>query len=69
MDNFDLAILSIGAITVPIYSTNNAEQAEYIINDSQSKVILAGNQEQYNACYELLQRNDYLKRLLLPRIK
>lgn len=36
---FDLAILSLGAITVPIYSTNNAEQAEYIINDSQSKII------------------------------
>ncbi|CAM3451495.1 long-chain fatty acid--CoA ligase [Elizabethkingia occulta] len=66
---FDLAILSIGAITVPIYSTNNAEQAEYIINDSQSKVILAGNQEQYNACYELLQRNDYLKTIVVAKNK
>ncbi|MCL1666476.1 long-chain fatty acid--CoA ligase [Elizabethkingia ursingii] len=66
---FDLAILSIGAITVPIYSTNNAEQAEYIINDSQSKVILAGNQEQYNACYELLQRNEYLKTIVVAKNK
>ena len=66
---FDLAILSIGAITVPIYSTNNVEQAEYIINDSQSKVILAGNQEQYNACYELLQRNDYLKTIVVAKNK
>ncbi|MCL1671618.1 AMP-dependent synthetase/ligase [Elizabethkingia ursingii] len=66
---FDLAILSIGAITVPIYSTNNAEQAEYIINDSQSKVILAGNQEQYNTCYELLQRNDYLKTIVVAKNK
>ncbi|OPB87694.1 AMP-dependent synthetase/ligase [Elizabethkingia occulta] len=66
---FDLAILSIGAITVPIYSTNNAEQAEYIINDSQSKVILAGNQEQYNICYELLQRNDYLKTIVVAKNK
>ncbi|PUB26720.1 long-chain acyl-CoA synthetase [Elizabethkingia sp. YR214] len=66
---FDLAILSIGAITVPIYSTNNAEQAGYIINDSQSKVILAGNQEQYNACYELLQRNEYLKTIVVAKNK
>ncbi|MEI7488542.1 MAG: AMP-binding protein, partial [Chryseobacterium sp.] len=43
---FDLAAISIGAITVPIYSTNNAEQAEYIINDSQAKIILVGDQAQ-----------------------
>ncbi|MDX8568585.1 long-chain fatty acid--CoA ligase [Elizabethkingia sp. HX XZB] len=66
---FDLAILSLGAITVPIYSTNNAEQAEYIINDSQSKIILAGNQEQYNTCYELLQRNEYLKTIVVAKNK
>lgn len=66
---FDLAILSLGAITVPIYSTNNAEQAEYIINDSQSKIILAGNQEQYNTCYELLQHNEYLKTIVVAKNK
>lgn len=69
MDNFWSAILSLGAITVPIYSTNNAEQAEYIINDSQSKIILAGNQEQYNTCYELLQRNEYLKTIVVAKNK
>ncbi|WP_345992621.1 long-chain fatty acid--CoA ligase [Chryseobacterium sp. Chry.R1] len=53
---FDLASLSIGAITVPIYSTNNAEQAEYIINDSHSKIVLVGNQAQYDACFELLNK-------------
>ncbi|WP_426278839.1 AMP-dependent synthetase/ligase [Chryseobacterium sp. S-02] len=55
---FDLAAMSIGAITVPIYSTNNAEQAEYIIKDSNSKVILVGDQAQYDACLELLQKED-----------
>jgi long-chain acyl-CoA synthetase len=53
---FDLAAMSIGAITVPIYSTNNAEQAEYIINDSGAKVVLVGNQMQYDACLELLHK-------------
>lgn len=55
---FDLAILAIGAITVPIYSTNNAEQAEYIINDSGAKVILTGNQAQYDACLEIFKGNN-----------
>ncbi|MBK1897462.1 AMP-dependent synthetase/ligase [Chryseobacterium paridis] len=53
---FDLASLSIGAITVPIYSTNNAEQAEYIIKDSQARAVLVGNQAQYDACFELLHK-------------
>ena len=53
---FDLASLSIGAITVPIYSTNNAEQAEYIIQDSQAKAVLVGDQTQYDACFNLLNK-------------
>lgn len=53
---FDLAAMAIGAVTVPIYSTNNAEQAEYIIDDSGAKVVLVGNQMQYDACLELLQK-------------
>ncbi|WP_292011117.1 long-chain fatty acid--CoA ligase [Chryseobacterium sp.] len=53
---FDLATMSIGAISVPIYSTNNAEQAEYILTDSGSKVVLVGNQMQYDACFEILNK-------------
>ncbi|MFC7346159.1 AMP-dependent synthetase/ligase [Chryseobacterium zhengzhouense] len=55
---FDLAAMTIGAITVPIYSTNNAEQAEYIINDSGAKLILAGDQAQYDACLELVKKDE-----------
>lgn len=45
----DLACLVSGAVTVPIYATNTPEQAQYIVRDSGAKVILAGNQEQYDA--------------------
>jgi long-chain acyl-CoA synthetase len=55
---FDLAAMSIGAISVPIYSTNNAEQAEYIIKDSGAKIILVGEQAQYDICLELSQKED-----------
>jgi long-chain acyl-CoA synthetase len=52
----DLASMAIGAVTVPIYSTNNAEQAEHIINDSGAKAVLVGNQMQYDACLEFLHK-------------
>lgn len=55
---FDLASMAIGAITVPIYATNNAEQAEYIINDSKAKAILVGDQAQYDACFGLLNKEE-----------
>ncbi|CAD7798778.1 Long-chain-fatty-acid--CoA ligase FadD15 [Chryseobacterium aquaeductus] len=64
---FDLAAMSIGAITVPIYSTNNAEQAEYIINDSQAKIILVGNQAQYDAAYEIVQKENSLQTIIVTK--
>lgn len=63
----DLAILSLGAITVPIYATNNLEQAEYILNDSEAKIILAGNQEQYDFSYEILQKSKFLKLVIAAK--
>lgn len=65
---FDLASLSIGAVTVPIYSTNNAEQAEYIINDSGAKAVLVGDQAQYDACLEfLLKENSHLQTIIVSK--
>ncbi|MDQ0067286.1 AMP-dependent synthetase/ligase [Chryseobacterium lathyri] len=62
---FDLASMAIGAVTVPVYSTNNAEQAEYIINDSSAKAVLVGSQEQYDACLELLQKEESLLKTII----
>jgi len=42
----DLAILAFGGITVPIYPTLTAEQIEYIINDSDAKVVIFSNEIQ-----------------------
>ncbi|MCE5274708.1 MAG: long-chain fatty acid--CoA ligase [Syntrophaceae bacterium] len=38
----DLAILSVGAVNVPIYATNSAEEARYIIDNSDSMICFAG---------------------------
>lgn len=36
----DLAILAIGAITVPIYQTNSPEECQYVVEHSQMRVLL-----------------------------
>jgi long-chain acyl-CoA synthetase len=43
----DLATLAAGAITVPIYPTNTALQAEHIVCDAGVKVAFVGGAEQY----------------------
>ena len=64
---FDLAILSIGAITVPIYSTNNKEQAKYILDESECKIILVGNQEQHDAAFEILENSRFLQQIIVAK--
>lgn len=37
----DLAILATGALTVPIYETNSAEQVKFVLTDSEAVLIIA----------------------------
>ena len=43
----DMAILSLGAINVPIYTTQAIEQVEYILSDSGAKAIFISNRRLY----------------------
>ena len=43
----DFACILVGATSVPIYATNTKEQAQFIIQDAQIKLIFAGNNIQY----------------------
>lgn len=61
---FDLAIVSLGAVSVPIYATNTAGQAEYIINDATIKVILTGDEKQYHNIISLYSQNEYLQYII-----
>ena len=63
----DLAIMSIRAVTVPLYATNSAKEVEYIINDAQISVIFVGEQEQYDEAATLLGNNKYLKLIVAFR--
>lgn len=41
----DQAILSIGAVNVPIYATNSTEEAHYVLDHSGAKICLVGEEE------------------------
>lgn len=56
----DYAILTAGAVTVPLYATLNAPASAYIVQDSDAEVALVSNHEQAN---KLLSRKDSLPRL------
>jgi len=49
----DYAVVSIGAILVPIYPTLLAEQALYILNDSESKIVIISDAEQADKIYSI----------------
>ncbi len=52
----DLAILSVGAVNVPIYATNSAEEARYIMENSDAVLSITGEQEHLDKVLEV--RND-----------
>ena len=48
----DLAVLALGAVDVPLYSTLNAEQLGYSLTDSGAKVLVVSSREQYDKLAE-----------------
>ncbi|MCK6620922.1 MAG: long-chain fatty acid--CoA ligase [Calditrichaceae bacterium] len=50
---FDYAILSLGAISVPIYATLLPKDVEYIINDCEAKIVVVSNLIQFGKLLEI----------------
>jgi long-chain acyl-CoA synthetase len=61
----DFAILSTGAVSVPIYATSTAGQAGYIINDARIRFIFAGNQTQYDRITKILDNSPTLATIIV----
>ena len=51
-----LAIHSIGAVDVPIYATNSAQEAEYILENSDSKLCLVGTKDHLDRVLQVQDR-------------
>jgi len=61
----DAAILSIRAVSVPVYATNSMKEAEYIVNDAELRIMFVFDQRQYDACKEILKSSKYLKTIIV----
>lgn len=55
----DLATQMLGGVVVPIYATNSKDQTEFIINQTEMKVILVGGQTQLDIVREIKKNKEY----------
>lgn len=60
----DLAILSLGAINVPIYTTQAVDQVRYILQDSGTRGIFISNRRLYKHARAALEGLDFLEKLI-----
>jgi long-chain acyl-CoA synthetase len=60
----DLAILSLGAINVPIYTTQAVDQIRYILTDSGARAIFVSNGKLYKHAKQALEALDSLERII-----
>ncbi|MGH9641748.1 MAG: AMP-binding protein, partial [Terriglobales bacterium] len=59
----DFAALALGAITVPIYATQTAEQSAFILNDSGARVIVVSTKHQLEKILSV-QRQTRVERII-----
>jgi long-chain acyl-CoA synthetase len=50
----DFALMSIRAVSIPIFATDPIAQVEYIIHETEMKLIFVGEQEQYDKIFEIV---------------
>lgn len=60
----DFATLQIRAVTVPIYATNTAEQAKFILNNADVKILFVGDQEQFDQALEIADQCPNLQKIV-----
>lgn len=61
----DFALAAVGAMSVPIYDTDSAPQAQRIMNDSAVKLAFADNRERYDRLDSVKDHCPTLKQILM----
>ena len=61
----DFALAAVGAVSVPIYGTDSAPQAQRIMNDSAVKLAFADNRERYDRLDSVKDHCPTLKQILM----
>ncbi|MGB6387762.1 MAG: long-chain fatty acid--CoA ligase [Terriglobales bacterium] len=65
----DFAVLSLGAVTVPIYATQTSEQTLYILNDSGARVIAVSTKNQLEKILTIQSRTLVERILVMDTIE
>jgi long-chain acyl-CoA synthetase len=65
----DMAILSLGAVDVPLYPSLTAESVQFIINNSESKGIIISNKFQLNKILKIKPHCHQLKFIIVMNEK
>jgi long-chain acyl-CoA synthetase len=60
----DLAILSLGAVNVPIYTTQAVDQIRYILTDSRPRALFVSNRKLFKHAAEALDGLNFLERII-----
>ena len=61
----DFALAAIGAVSVPIYDTDSASQAQRILNDSSVKIAIADNRERFDRLDSIKDHCPALRQILM----
>jgi long-chain acyl-CoA synthetase len=61
----DMAVLSLGAVNVPLYPSLTADSVEFILNNSESKGIIVSNKFQLNKVNKIKHKCRYLKFIIV----
>ena len=64
-NTFDYAILAIGGVVVPIYSTLHANQVRFILDNSQARLLILSTPEQLEKVTPILPSLRDIKRLVM----
>ncbi len=60
----DLAILSLGAVNVPIYTTQAVDQIRYILTDSGARALFISNRKLFKHARKALERLGFLENII-----
>jgi long-chain acyl-CoA synthetase len=61
---FDFAALTAGAVVVPIYQTNSAEECQYVLSNSDAKAVVVEDEEQIAKIREVRDRCPMLEHVI-----
>lgn len=61
----DLAVLSLGAVTVPVYPTLIPSQVEYILRDAEARIVFVSTREQAGKILGIRERLPHLERIVV----